>query len=125
MAVYGLGLVIFREPLLALYAVAGTPTGVLASALLIAAALWAPFDALQVVAAHLLRSINYAAWASWAAALAYWGVALPLALVLAFPLGFGAVGIWMALALSLAFAALVLSIKFIRATRQNAPDWIS
>ncbi len=123
MAAYGLGLVLLREPLLALYAVAGTPTGVLAAALLIAAALWAPFDALQVVAAHLLRSINYAAWASWAAALAYWGIALPLALVLAFPLGLGAVGIWIALALSLAFAAIVLSVKFFRATRQGAADW--
>lgn len=125
MALYGLTLILLREPLLALYHVSGTPTGMLAATLLVAAALWAPFDALQVVAAHLLRSINYASWASWAAATAYWGIALPLALILAFPLGYGAVGIWVALALSLAFAALVLSLKFLRATRQGAPDWES
>lgn len=123
MGAYGLALILLREPLLALYHVAGTPTGALAGALLVAAALWAPFDALQVVAAHLLRAINLAAWASWVAAAAYWGIALPLALVFAFPLGLGAIGIWIALALSLGFAAVALAGKFLRATRPGAPGW--
>ncbi len=123
MGLYGLAMVMFRPELLAIYEVAGTRTGDLAALLLIFAAVWAPFDGIQVVAAHLLRSINLAAWASWAAAACYWGVALPLCLVLAFPLGQGAEGIWAALALSLAFAAIVMGGKFVRATRVGAPGW--
>lgn len=123
LALYALLLIGLRDPLLEVYHVAGTPTGELAASLLVFAALWAPFDALQVVAAHLLRAINLAAWASGAAAVAYWGIALPLALVLAFPAGLGAVGIWIGLALSLGFAALALAGKFLRATRPGAPGW--
>jgi MATE family multidrug resistance protein len=123
MGTYAFILFAFREPLLMLYDVRATPTGDLAAALLVWAALWAPFDALQVVAAHLLRSINLAAWASWVAAAAYWGVALPLCLILAFPLGLGAVGIWIGLALSLSLAAVALVGKFLHATRSGAPGW--
>ena len=123
MGAYALALFFFRDPLLALYDVRATPTGDLAAALLVWAALWAPFDALQVVAAHLLRAINLAAWASWVAAAAYWGIALPICLILAFPLGLGAVGIWVGLAASLGFAAVALVGKFVRATRPGAPGW--
>jgi len=123
MGAYALALFAFRDPLLVLYDVRATPTGDLAAALLVWAALWAPFDALQVVAAHLLRAINLAAWASWVAAAAYWGIALPVCLILAFPLGLGAVGIWIGLAFSLGFAALALVGKFLRATRPGAPGW--
>ncbi len=123
MGIYGLLMVLFRPELLAVYEVAGTRVGDLASTLLIFAALWAPFDGIQVVSAHLLRSVNFAAWASWAAAACYWGVALPLCLILAFPLGYGAEGIWAALALSLGFAALAMGWKFLRATRIGAPGW--
>ena len=48
---------------------------------------------------------------------------MPLCLILAFPLGFGAVGIWIGLATSLGFAALALVGKFLRATRPGAPGW--
>ena len=123
LALYALALISLRDSLLAVYHVSGTPTGELAAALLVYAAAWAPFDAIQVISAHLLRAINLAAWASWVAAAAYWGIALPLALVLAFPLGLGAVGIWMGLAASLGFAALGLAGKFFRATRTGAPGW--
>lgn len=123
MGTYALALLALRQPLLILYNVDATVTGELAAALLVWAALWAPFDALQIVAAHLLRAINLAAWASWAAAAAYWGVAFPVCLILAFPVGLGAVGIWMGLATSLGFAALALVAKFLRATRPGAPGW--
>lgn len=123
MGLYGLAMVMLRPELLAIYEVAGTRTGDLAFTLLLFAAVWAPFDGVQVVSAHLLRSINLAAWASWAAAACYWGVALPLCLIFAFPLGQGALGIWAALALSLAFAAVAMGGKFARATRIGAPGW--
>ena len=39
------------------------------------------------------------------AAIGYWGVGLPLGVLLAFPLGFGGVGIWIGLATGLAVVA--------------------
>ncbi len=121
MTFYGAAMVLLRPWLLGLYDVAGTATGQLATALLIWAALWAPFDGVQVVAAHLLRSVDQASWASWGVAIVYWVVTLPLALLLAFPLGLGAEGIWIALAAGLMLVALALGWKFRRATR-HIPD---
>ena len=124
MAVYGLGMILLRPLLMATYGVAGTETAVLASALLVFAAVWAPFDGVQVVAAYLLRSVNRAAWASWSVFVVYWGFCLPLALALAFPAGFrlmgipvgwfglGAVGIWISLATGLVLVSLAMAWKF-------------
>ncbi|MEN9814752.1 MAG: hypothetical protein RLZZ412_734, partial [Verrucomicrobiota bacterium] len=98
MAVYGLGMILLRPLLMQTYGVAGTETAALASTLLIFAAVWAPFDGVQVVAAYLLRSVNRAAWASWSVFIVYWLFCLPLALALAFPAGFRLfglpVGVW-------------------------------
>jgi len=133
MAVYGLGMILLRPLLMATYGVAGTETAALASTLLIFAAVWAPFDGVQVVAAYLLRSVNRAAWASWSVFIVYWLFCLPLALALAFPAGFrlfgipvgywglGASGIWIALATGLVLVSLVLGWKFWRSA-QTAVD---
>jgi MATE family multidrug resistance protein len=129
MLAYGLGLVLLRPLLLQTYGVAGTETAMLASTLLIFAAVWAPFDGVQVVAAYLLRSVNCAAWASWSVFTVYWLFCLPLALALAFPFGFrlfglpvgvwglGAVGIWISLASGLVLVALAMTWKFRRAAQ--------
>ncbi|MFN5804176.1 MAG: MATE family efflux transporter [Opitutales bacterium] len=117
MAFYGVAMIALRPWFLGFYDVAGTGTGDLAAALLVWAALWAPFDGVQVVAAHLLRSIDRAAWASWGVAIVYWVVTLPLALLLAFPFGLGAEGIWIALASGLMLVAVALGWKFRSATR--------
>jgi MATE family multidrug resistance protein len=114
---------------MATYGVAGTETAALASTLLIFAAVWAPFDGVQVVAAYLLRSVNRAAWASWSVFIVYWLFCLPLALALAFPAGFrlfgipagffglGAAGIWIALATGLVLVSLVMAWKFRQAAQ--------
>ncbi|MFM9001051.1 MAG: MATE family efflux transporter [Opitutia bacterium] len=120
MTLYGGAMIALRPWLLGLYDVAGTATGDLAVALLVWAAVWAPFDGVQVVAAHLLRSVDQAAWASWGVAIVYWAVTLPLSLLLAFPLGLGAEGIWIALASGLILVALALGWKFAHAVR-NLP----
>jgi MATE family multidrug resistance protein len=133
MAVYGLGMILLRPLLMQTYGVAGTETAALASTLLIFAAVWAPFDGVQVVAAYLLRSVNRAAWASWSVFIVYWLFCLPLALALAFPAGFrlfgfpvgvwglGAVGIWIALATGLILVSLAMAWKF-RRTAQTGVD---
>jgi MATE family multidrug resistance protein len=124
MTVYGLAMVLLRPLLMQTYGVAGTETAMLASTLLIFAAVWAPFDGVQVVAAYLLRSVNCAAWASWSVFAVYWLFCLPLALALAFPAdfrigglpvgvwGFGAVGIWISLASGLVLVAVAMAWKF-------------
>ena len=121
MSIYGLAMILMRPLLLEVYGVAGTGTAALASTLLIFAAVWAPFDGVQVVAAYLLRSVNCAAWASWSVFVVYWLITLPLALLLAFPVGLGAAGIWIALAAGLILVALAMTWKFRRATTR--PDF--
>ena len=117
MSFYGVMMILLRPFLLEMYGVAGTETAFLASTLLIFAALWAPFDGVQVVVAYLLRSIDCAAWASSSVFIVYWLITLPLALFLAFLLHLGAVGIWIALATGLMLVALVMTWKFWQATR--------
>ena len=129
MTVYGLAMVLLRPLLMATYGVAGTDTAMLASTLLIFAAVWAPFDGVQVVAAYLLRSVNCAAWASWSVFIVYWLFCLPLALALAFRPGFllfgipvgyfdlGAVGIWISLATGLIVVSLAMAWKFRQAAQ--------
>ena len=117
MSVYGLAMVLLRPAILSLYGVAGTDAAALAGTLLVFAAVWAPFDGVQIVAANLLRSVDCAAWASWSVFLVYWTITLPLALVLAFPLKMGAVGIWIALATGLMLVALAMTWKFCQAVR--------
>jgi MATE family multidrug resistance protein len=131
MAVYGLAMIALRPLLMATYGVAGTETAALASALLVFAAIWAPFDGVQVVAAYLLRSVNLAAWASWSVFLVYWLFCLPLALALAFPAGFrlfgltvgvwglGATGIWISLATGLILVSVAMAWRFRRAAQSG------
>jgi MATE family multidrug resistance protein len=126
MSAYGLIMVLCRPWLMQTYGVAGTDIATVASTLLIFAALWAPFDGLQVVAAYLLRSVNQAAWASWSVFLTYWLFCLPLSLALAFPAGFrlfglpvgvwgfGATGIWISLATGLMVVAVAMTWRFRR-----------
>jgi len=133
MGAYGLAMILLRPLLMETYGVAGSETAALASSLLIFAAVWAPFDGVQVVAAYLLRSVNRAAWASWSVFIVYWLFCLPLALALAFPAGFrlfglpvgrwglGASGIWIALATGLILVSLVMGWKF-RRSAQTAVD---
>jgi MATE family multidrug resistance protein len=46
------------------------------------------------------------------AALGYWGVGLPLGVLLAFPLGFEGVGVWIGLASGLAVVAALMTLRW-------------
>jgi MATE family multidrug resistance protein len=79
-----------------------------AAALLLVAAVFQLFDGLQVVSVAALRGVNDVALPAWMGAFAYWGLAMPLGWYWGLRLGWGASGVWLAMAVGLAVAALLL-----------------
>jgi MATE family multidrug resistance protein len=84
----------------------------LAAGLLVVAGFFQVFDGLQVVALSALRGLGDVRQPAVLVALAYWGIALPLAGLLAFGLHLGPTGIWIGLAAGLASAAATLIRRF-------------
>ncbi|MBD0271276.1 MAG: MATE family efflux transporter [Acetobacteraceae bacterium] len=80
----------------------------LGATLLVIAGLFQLADGVQVVAAGALRGLRDTRAPMLFAALGYWGIGLPVGLLLAFPLGFGASGIWTGLATGLLVVAALL-----------------
>ncbi len=80
-----------------------------AATLLAIAGVFQLADGVQAVAAGALRGLRDTRVPMLFAALGYWGIGLPVGLLLGFPLGLGASGVWVGLATGLAVvAALVL-----------------
>jgi MATE family multidrug resistance protein len=98
---------IFGQPLASLFV---NDVGVVkaAAALLLVGSLFQLFDGLQVVSAAALRGVDDVKVPAWIAVLAYWAISLPLGWVLGLHMGWGATGIWAALAVGLAIAAVML-----------------
>ncbi|MCW0218654.1 MAG: MATE family efflux transporter [Prosthecobacter sp.] len=98
---------IFGQPLAALFV---NDAGVIqaAAALLLVGSLFQLFDGLQVVSAAALRGVDDVKVPAWIAVLSYWAIALPLGWVLGLQMSWGATGIWAALAVGLALAAVLL-----------------
>ena len=84
----------------------------LASGLLLVAALFQLFDGTQVTMAAALRGLNDTSMPLVIALIGYWGLGFPIAYLLAFPLGMESMGIWWGLAAGLAFVAVVLVTRF-------------
>lgn len=80
----------------------------LAASLLLIAAMFQLFDGVQVVMIGILRALQDVKYPTYVTLIAYWGVALPLAWALAFPLGLGTIGIWLALLAALILVAVLL-----------------
>lgn len=95
---------------------------VLAAQLLLVGAFFQLFDGVQVIAAHLLRGISDVKLPTLITLIAYWGIALPLGYMLGVRGSLGAPGVWIGIAGGLAFAAVFLTVRFVRLTRprQNA-----
>lgn len=90
-----------------------TPLVILAAVPLIwMAAAFQLVDSVQVVAASGLRGIKDTKIPMVIAIISYWGVGLSVGYVLAFPLEFGAAGVWAGLACGLAVAAVALTYRF-------------
>lgn len=80
----------------------------IAARLLAIAAVFQVFDGMQTIAAGVLRGYKDTFVPLLLAGLGYWGIGFLAGCVLAFPLGYGAVGLWWGLALGLAVVAVLL-----------------
>lgn len=80
--------------------------------LLAMAAAFQLVDAAQVMALGLLRGVQDTRMPMWLAAASYWGVGMPAAYVLAFPMGLGGIGLWLGLVVGLTLAAGSLMARF-------------
>jgi MATE family multidrug resistance protein len=75
------------------------------------AALFQVFDGMQVIAAGALRGYRDTFVPMLLATFGYWGAGFGGGWLLAFPLGYGAVGLWWGLAFGLAVVALLLTLR--------------
>jgi MATE family multidrug resistance protein len=89
----------------------------LAAQLLLVGAVFQMADGVQVIAAQLLRGISDVKVPTAITLLAYWGIALPLGYVIGVRGGGGAVGVWIGIASGLGFAAVFLTVRFLRLMR--------
>jgi MATE family multidrug resistance protein len=89
----------------------------LAATFLMMAAVFQLADGLQVVGAGALRGLNYTRMPMLFAALGYWAVGFPSCILIGFGLGWGGVGVWAGLALSLLVVASLMVGRFERLTR--------
>jgi MATE family multidrug resistance protein len=83
----------------------------LARRLLAVAALFQVVDGMQVIAAGALRGYKDTLVPMLLAGFGYWGAGFVGGWLLAFPLGYGAVGLWWGLALGLAVVAFLLTLR--------------
>jgi MATE family multidrug resistance protein len=88
--------------------------------LLLVAAFFQLADAGQVMALGLLRGTQDTTMPMVYAVLAYWGLGLPAAYVIGFPLGFEGPGIWAGLVVGLAVAAVLMMTRFWRGPARGA-----
>ena len=87
--------------------------------LFVIAALFQVFDGVQVIAVGALRGYRDTAVPMLIAAIGYWAIGFVGSWLLAFPLGFGALGLWSGLALGLAVVATALILRLrVRARAQ-------
>lgn len=110
-------MVVLPGPIAGLYS-SDTAVLSLAVTLLAFAAIFQFSDGIQTLAAGALRGLNDTAVPALITIVAYWGVGLPVSWWLGFEAGLGAPGLWIGLIAGLSAAALLLSLRFWRRTRQ-------
>jgi MATE family multidrug resistance protein len=91
------------------------------ASLLMYAALFQLTDAFQVIALGFLRGVHDTQVPMWMAGFSYWGVGMPVAYWLAFPMGFGPAGLWLGLCAGLTLASVLLMWRFWRGHARG--DW--
>ena len=75
------------------------------------------FDGVQSVSLGALRGMLDNVWPMKVSIVAYWLISLPASVVIAFPLGLGAPGVWLGFGIGLAIAATALLWRFVSRTR--------
>jgi len=93
---------------------AGPEIMVIGAGLLAVAALFQLVDGAQVIALGVLRGVQDTGIPMIIAALSYWVVGIPMSYVLGFTLGLEGIGIWLGLVGGLAFAGILLNLRFWR-----------
>jgi MATE family multidrug resistance protein len=104
-----------NHALVALYTHDAAVAALAASLLLYAAAFQFP-DGIQVLSAGALRGLRDTRVPMFLAALAYWGIGMPLGAGLGLWLGWGPRGMWIGLIAGLTVAALLLGRRFLRSS---------
>jgi MATE family multidrug resistance protein len=89
----------------------------LAVSFLAFAALFQIFDGAQAVASGMLRGLHDTTVPMIYAAIGYWGIGLPLGVLLAFHFGFAGRGIWIGLSSGLAVVSVLLLARWLRRDR--------
>jgi MATE family multidrug resistance protein len=108
-------LLLGNETVVALYTGDAAVAALAASLLLYAAAFQFP-DGVQVVSAGALRGLGDTRVPMFLAALAYWGIGMPLGAFLGLSLGWGPRGMWIGLIAGLTVAAFLLARRFLRSS---------
>ena len=93
----------------------------IAASLLVIAAFFQLSDGIQAVGLGILRGMADVKVPTLITLVAYWGIGLPIAYVLAFPVGWGPQGIWVGLLISLTVAAVLLVRRFRRLSTHKNP----
>lgn len=101
---------------LARLVVADTQVAAMASVILLVFALAQVFDGVQSTMLGALRGLSDTAWPAGVSLLACWLFALPLGWLLAAPIGLGPAGVWLGWIIALAWAAGMLTWRFLRKT---------
>ncbi|MGG7519578.1 MATE family efflux transporter [Allorhizobium undicola] len=83
-----------------------------AAPLIVIAGIFQLVDGLQAIAAGLLRGLKDARIPMILALISYWPIGFALAWIMAFPLGFGGVGVWYGFLIGLSSAAIMLLLRF-------------
>jgi MATE family multidrug resistance protein len=126
-AVSGVLLLFGNHALAGLYTADATVAALAATLLWYAAAFQFP-DGVQVLSAGALRGLRDTRRPMLLAALAYWGIGMPLGAGLGLGLGWGPQGMWIGLIVGLTTAAILLSTRFLRSSRRvpmEAGDFLS
>lgn len=121
MAVMAILMVLFPHTLIAAFIELDNPVNAtvigLAVTFLFYAALFQIFDGMQAVASGMLRGLHDTKMPMVLAAIGYWGIGLPLGVVLAFHFDFRGSGIWIGLSSGLAVVAVLLQYRWLRRDR--------
>ncbi|MER8962885.1 MATE family efflux transporter [Mesorhizobium sp. M0701] len=125
MALMGLVMILWPHLLIGAFIDLGNPANAevvaLAASFLAFAALFQVFDGAQAVASGMLRGLHDTKVPMIYAAIGYWGIGLPLGVLLAFRFGFNGVGIWIGLSSGLAVVAALLLVRWLRRDRIAPP----
>lgn len=89
----------------------------LASQFLIVVAIFQLFDGIQVISGGILRGLEDVTLPAWVAFISYIVIGLPVGFILARHTELGSTGIWWGLAIGLAIAAVVLSLRVLKVAR--------